>query len=233
MPKNCSIEDFITNMSLLEARAVVHTVSSVDQTILTVPSRLADSYQEESIDISELTQQGIQRIRDEDPFMYHSILQHLRKMRSSSFISNRDGVDDELGWERHCPADTAGGHPISCTNFWQTAAVANNPDPPEQAYNDQISTSSEQTVSPLRLSSSSQQVSSSSSWRRRSTFSHISSSIVTRTRRISAEADDRKEMAELVTSFSAHPHLDVASIFDLDNSGGDFDEVDLSFLEHE
>eukprot|EP00804_Cyclotella_cryptica_P009822 CCRYP_016255-RA/>CCRYP_016255-RA protein AED:0.21 eAED:0.21 QI:0/-1/0/1/-1/1/1/0/220 len=220
---------------MLEAGTIVHTASSVDQTILTVPSRLADSFREQAIDISELTQQDIQRIRDEDPFMYHSILQHLRKMRSSSFTPDRDGVDDELGWESHCPADTVAGYPILLTNIWQTAAVDYNPNPTEQASNDQISTSSEQTVSPLRFSSSSHQASScySSPWRRRSTSSHISSSIVTRKRRISAEADDRKEMAELVTSFSAHPRPDLASIFDLDNSGGDFDEVDLSFLEHE
>ncbi|KAL3776527.1 hypothetical protein HJC23_009724 [Cyclotella cryptica] len=106
MPKDSAVEDFITNMSLLEAGAVVHTASSVDKVILTVPTCLADSFEEECINTRELNQQDIQRIRDKDPFMYHSILQHFRKIRSSSFASDRDGVDDELGWESHCPADT-------------------------------------------------------------------------------------------------------------------------------
>eukprot|EP00804_Cyclotella_cryptica_P009808 CCRYP_016253-RA/>CCRYP_016253-RA protein AED:0.30 eAED:0.30 QI:0/-1/0/1/-1/1/1/0/166 len=109
MPKNCSVEDFLGNMSLLEAGAVLHTSSSVDQNILTVPCRLAESFEEECIDTSELNQQDIQRIREEDPFMYHSILQHFRKMRSSFFSSDPDGMDDELGCESHCPADTAQG----------------------------------------------------------------------------------------------------------------------------
>eukprot|EP00804_Cyclotella_cryptica_P006789 CCRYP_021046-RA/>CCRYP_021046-RA protein AED:0.09 eAED:0.09 QI:373/1/0.5/1/0/0/2/0/234 len=234
MPKCSSIEDFIRHVPLLEAGAVVHTASSFDQIILAVPTRLADSFEEECIDTSELSQEDIQRIRDEDPFMYHSILQHFRKIRSSSFAPDRDGVDDELGWGSRYPADTAaGGHTISRTNFRQTVTVNNNPGPTAQASNDQTATSSEQSISPLRFSSSTQQVSSSSSWHRVSTFSPYSTSIVTRKRRISAEADYRKEMAELVTSLSVHPRPDLASIFDFDDSGGDFDKVDLSFLELE
>eukprot|EP00804_Cyclotella_cryptica_P027855 CCRYP_020593-RA/>CCRYP_020593-RA protein AED:0.19 eAED:0.43 QI:0/0/0/1/0/0/2/0/178 len=178
MPKDSAVEDFITNMSLLEAGAVVHTASSVDKVILTVPTCLADSFEEECINTRR---------------------------------------------------------PISRTNFRQTAAVDDNLDSTAQASNDQISTPSEQTVSPLRFSSSIQQASSSSSSSRHrvSTFSHYSSIIVTRKSRISAESDYRKEMAELLTSFSAHPCPDLASIFDFEDSGGDLNEVDLSFLELE
>eukprot|EP00804_Cyclotella_cryptica_P000376 CCRYP_008691-RA/>CCRYP_008691-RA protein AED:0.13 eAED:0.13 QI:0/-1/0/1/-1/1/1/0/247 len=247
MTKHTSMEDYLRIKSMFDTRTVLHAPSSSEQTIQTAPGRLEDHSVEESIDTSELDQQDIERIRKEDPFMYYSIVQHARKMRSSGFVSHMDGVGEALGSPVPSPADTAAGHPNP--GIRRGAAFldnSNNRGPPFQASNTRSSRTEEQKL----VSSFAHQrhpVSSS--------FQHVSSSVpsqgltpypsfpgypvgvVTRKRRISVEADYTKEMVDLIASFSGHlnnPLNESASTLESDdNSDIDLGGLDLSSLELE
>lgn len=221
---------------------MVHTVTS-DQTILT--ARVCP--EDESIAISELDLHDIERIRSEDPFMYHSIAQHVRKMRLSGFVSHLDFLGDELRSPDPSPADTAAGDPNPSTIPRDAAFINNNNNnnrgPPHQPSNAQLSRTAEHDISPFAqrrhpFSSSFHQVPSSFSSHLQSPFPQSfpghSSGIVTRKSRISNEVDHREDIVKLIASFSVHlgdPRSDTAyAIQSENNSDNDLNEVDLSFL---
>ncbi|KAL3779599.1 hypothetical protein HJC23_008901 [Cyclotella cryptica] len=238
MHKYYSTKGFLRNKSLqLETKRCVYTLNNSDQTILTTQGRLADTHKEESIDISRLDRHDIERIRKEDPFMYYSIIQHITTIPSSSFVLDHDGVDDELGWEGRCPADTAAGNPYPCTIFEDNVYVDHSNSTSSHASNSHASIAASQhcvshaCTQLFRLSSSLQQVPASYSSRHQGTLSESSPSystcVVTRKSRISVETDFCREMADLMASLSGHTHSDLASMFQWNSdSDSDLQQVD-------
>eukprot|EP00804_Cyclotella_cryptica_P017293 CCRYP_019571-RA/>CCRYP_019571-RA protein AED:0.05 eAED:0.05 QI:552/1/1/1/0/0/2/94/237 len=231
MHKYSSIKDFLRNAShLLETGKDAHSVNNSGQTITTTQICLADTSEPESIDTNRLDRRDIERIRKEDPFMYHSITQHIRKMQSSSVALDHDVVDDELGREGHCPADTAAGNPNPGTIFDHNVCVDNSHGTSSHAPN----TSSQHCVLHVRtqhfqLSSSLQQIPSSYSIRHQGPLPkssrNYSTCVVTRQSRFSVETDFSREMADLMASF--HTRSDMVSTFQWDSySDGDLQQVD-------
>ncbi|KAL7521787.1 hypothetical protein ACHAWX_006469 [Stephanocyclus meneghinianus] len=240
MAKTSFTKDFLLNDALLETETGIHTGNSGDETIQTISTRLADSYEEETINIRELDLHDLERIHNQDRFMYHSIVQHVRKMRSSAFASDLHGLDDELDWPGSCPADTAAGSLNPGSILRHTAYVDINRGTATPALNAQASNESLQPLSavtrqPRRPSSSSQPVPSSCSSHGHEPSSQNSpvqsTGVVTRKRRLSVETDCRQEMADLVASFPSTSRSDMDSMFEFDNDTDSYlDAVDLSFL---
>ncbi|KAL7474546.1 hypothetical protein ACHAW6_000517 [Cyclotella cf. meneghiniana] len=240
MSKSFLTNDFLLNDALLETETGIHTGNGGDETIQTISTRLADSYEDETINIRELDLHDLERIHNQDPFMYHSIVQHVRKMRSSGSASDLHGLDDELDWPGSCPADTAAGSLNTGSILGHTAYVDGNRGTTTPASNAPASNESLQPVSavtrqPRRPSSSSQPGPSSCSSHGQELFSRNSlvhsTGVVTRKRRLSVETDCREKMAELVASLPSTSRSDMDSMFEFDNdTDSNLYEVDLSFL---
>ncbi|KAL7476687.1 hypothetical protein ACHAW6_002532 [Cyclotella cf. meneghiniana] len=240
MSKRSLNNDFLLKDALLETEAGRDTENGDEHTIQTISTRLADSYEEETINIRELDLPALERIHNQDPFMYHSIVQHVRKMRSSGFASYLHSLDDELSWPSPCPADTAAGSLNPGSILGHTAHVYINRGTATPALNAQASNESLQPVSavtrqPCRPSSSSQPVPSSCFSHDQEPLSQTSpvhsTGVVTRKRRLTVETDCRQEMAELVATFPTTSRSDMDSMFEFENdTDSNLDAVDLSFL---
>jgi hypothetical protein len=82
-----SVSEFLKSESLDNVNATVNTDANGDR-VVTARIRLADNPDEASIDISAVDHAEMERLRDADPFMYHSIV---RERRRSSLL----GLDED------------------------------------------------------------------------------------------------------------------------------------------
>eukprot|EP00804_Cyclotella_cryptica_P002102 CCRYP_006535-RA/>CCRYP_006535-RA protein AED:0.08 eAED:0.08 QI:0/-1/0/1/-1/1/1/0/315 len=95
MEEYSSVTEFLeSEMALSQSGATVTTAANGD-TALTARIRIADNPDDEEVDISTLNTQEIERLRDVDPFMYHSIVSERR--RSSLIDFDDDAHDGEEG----------------------------------------------------------------------------------------------------------------------------------------
>ena len=213
--------DCCSNKNVLLYRNVLNTGSTCDKRILITPECADGTSAEESIDIRELDPEDIEIIRAQDSFMYHSIVQRFRKMRSNGYVPHLDGVDCAHGVTGPSPADVAAGtaNPNPGTIFCDTAFFNSNRGPPSSATNAQSSKGSAKNISLFHLqrhhlSSSFEEVTSSSQDAFCRRFLNSSKGIVIRKSRISVETDATKEIADLMASLSYHLRSESASIFE-------------------
>ena len=92
MREYSSVTEFLESETLENVGATINTDANGD-TVITARIRLADDPEDESVDISALDNAEIERLREADPFMYHSIVRERR--RSSLFGLEEDLEADE------------------------------------------------------------------------------------------------------------------------------------------
>lgn len=95
MEEYSSITEFLQSETTLSQSGATVTTAANGDTVVTARIRLADTQDEEAVDISTLTNQQIESLQDVDPFMYHSIVSERR--RSSFFDFDDDACDGEDG----------------------------------------------------------------------------------------------------------------------------------------
>ncbi|KAL3787221.1 hypothetical protein HJC23_004262 [Cyclotella cryptica] len=94
MQEYSSVTEFLESETALSQSGATVTTTANGDTVLTARIRLADHPNDEAVDISALNMQEIERLRDADPFMYHSIVSERR--RSSLFDFDDDDDDDAV-----------------------------------------------------------------------------------------------------------------------------------------
>ena len=208
-----------------------------------VPTRFDEEEgEEESIDTSHFGLQEMEMMQNRDPFMYHSIVQEIRKRNLSAFNSSEEDVDDgnddeeqeELGGQGLQSPDAAARNAQSNLYHGNTF-VANDSNSFTQGSitsQDRVSSSAGQQ----RRQSQSHRVPATSSRHQRrfsQSFSSFSTGIVKRKRRISVESTHSLEMAELASSIRSSVTSDISDldrIFGLDNVDTDQNDLSLSAM---
>jgi hypothetical protein len=94
MPEYSSVTEFLQTETLDNLQGATIDTDFNGDTVITAQIRLADHPDEESIDISNLDNQEMDRLRDADPFLYHSIV---RERRRSSLLMLEGEEEEEEG----------------------------------------------------------------------------------------------------------------------------------------